>query len=184
VRGPAAGCRVRELVWGSRFRVHHRLADRYREGPFLLMGDAAHVHSPAGGQGMNTGLVDAIVLGEALVRVIRDGASESVLDDYALIRRPAAQKVLGLASMLTRIATARTAPLRMVRNLILRMLDRVPPFKRKLAMNLSGISRREYSRLPDHRRPHAQVSSGQKRQRAPTRPLTPSMSPKRPSISV
>ena len=78
------------------------------------MGDAAHVHSPAGGQGMNTGLVDAIVLGEALTRVVRDGEPDAVLDDYARIRRPAAQEVLALASRLTRIATLRSGPARRI----------------------------------------------------------------------
>lgn len=63
-RGPSGvPPQVTRLLWSSRFRLHHRVADRYRSGPFFLMGDAAHVHSPAGGQGMNTGLVDAIVLG-------------------------------------------------------------------------------------------------------------------------
>src|SRR5262249_1041586 len=57
---------IREVVWGTRFRVHHRIADAYRAGRVLLVGDAAHVHSPAGGQGMNTGMQDAIVLAEAL----------------------------------------------------------------------------------------------------------------------
>ena len=147
-RGPATTpCRVTEIVWSSRFRVHHRLADDYRRGPFLLMGDAAHVHSPAGGQGMNTGLVDAIVLAEALVRVVRDGESEVLLDDYARTRRPAAQAVLGLSSRLTRIATVRSPLRRRVRNLMLRVLDRLPMFKRKLSMGLSGLARRRYSRL-------------------------------------
>ena len=152
-RGPAsARCRIHSVVWGSRFRVHHRLAQAYRRGPFLLMGDAAHVHSPAGGQGMNVGLVNSVVLGEALVRVVRDDAPDAVLDDYAAIRRPAAQEVLLLASRLTRIATIRSAPLRILRNLALRLLDRLPPFKRKLAMNLSGLSRRHRSVLPDRGR--------------------------------
>lgn len=148
-RGPRTGAiRVHDVVWSSRFRVSHRLAQTYRRGPFLIMGDAAHVHSPAGGQGMNTGLVDAMLLGEALVRVVRDGERESLLDDYAAARRPAAAKVLALAGKLTRVATLRSAPGRMLRNLILRLLNHLPPFKRRLAMNLSGLSRRGYARLP------------------------------------
>jgi 2-polyprenyl-6-methoxyphenol hydroxylase-like FAD-dependent oxidoreductase len=148
-RGPAArACRVTEIVWASRFRVHHRLADGYRSGPFLLMGDAAHVHSPAGGQGMNTGLVDAIVLAEALTRVVRDHAPESVLDDYARVRRPAAQEVLALASRLTRLATMRSAPARTVRNLALPLLNHVPAFKRRLTLALSGLARRRFGLPP------------------------------------
>jgi 2-polyprenyl-6-methoxyphenol hydroxylase-like FAD-dependent oxidoreductase len=147
-RGPTQACRITEIGWASRFRVHHRLAETYRRGPFLLMGDAAHVHSPAGGQGMNTGLVDAIVLGEALIRVVRDRAPDSVLDDYATTRRPAAAEVLALAGRLTRIATVRSVMLRQVRNLVLRVLNRVPAFKRKLSLGFSGLGRAQYSILP------------------------------------
>jgi len=148
-RGPAAEPgRVSEVVWSSRFRVHHRLADTYRQGPFLLMGDAAHVHSPAGGQGMNTGLADAIVLGQALSAVIRNGAPETALDDYSRLRRTAAKEVLPLASRLTRIATVRSPLLRRLRNLVLRRLDRMPGFKAKLNLSLSGLSRRRYTVLP------------------------------------
>lgn len=147
-RGPTGGARVTDIGWASRFRVHHRLADTYRNGPFLLMGDAAHVHSPAGGQGMNTGLVDAILLGEALTRVVRDRASDTVLDDYARTRRPAAQGVLALAGRLTRIATVRSVSLRRLRNMVLRVLNRVPGFKRKLALGFSGLGRAQYSVLP------------------------------------
>ena len=57
-----------EVLWGSRFRVHHRIADSYRAGRVLLAGDAAHVHSPAGGQGMNVGMLDAMSLADALQR--------------------------------------------------------------------------------------------------------------------
>lgn len=147
-RGPTRHARVTAIGWASHFRVHHRLADTYRQGPFLLMGDAAHVHSPAGGQRMNTGLVDAIVLGDALARVIRERAPESVLDDYARIRRPAAEAVLGLAGRLTRIATLRSTPARWVRNLMLRALNRLPPIKRRLALVLSGVARRRFAALP------------------------------------
>ena len=65
-RGPTGkGPRARPDV-ESRFRVHHRLVRPYRKDRLFLMGDAAHVHSPAGGQGMNTGIVDAVVLGQLL----------------------------------------------------------------------------------------------------------------------
>ena len=155
-RGPTnAPCKLTEIVWASRFRVHHRLADRYRSGPFVLMGDAAHVHSPAGGQGMNTGLVDAIVLGEALSRVVHGGAPDTVLDDYGRARRPAAQAVLSLASRLTRIATLRSGPARRLRNLLLRVLDHLAPLKRRLALDLSGLSRRRFAVLPQAAAPRA-----------------------------
>lgn len=148
-RGPAAApSRITAIAWSSRFRVHHRLADTYRNGPFLLMGDAAHVHSPAGGQGMNTGLADAILLGQALIRVLRDRAPETTLDDYAQVRRPAAREVLALASRLTRIATVRSPLLRRLRNLVLRGLDHLPLVKHKLSLELSGLARRRYSALP------------------------------------
>jgi 2-polyprenyl-6-methoxyphenol hydroxylase-like FAD-dependent oxidoreductase len=63
-RGPAGSpAQVRDIVWGSRFHVHHRLALIFRQRSVLLVGDAAHVHSPAGGQGMNTGIQDAVSLG-------------------------------------------------------------------------------------------------------------------------
>lgn len=148
-RGPqGAAATVTEVIWSSRFRVHHRLASSYREGRIVVMGDAAHVHSPAGGQGMNTGLVDAMVLGKALTAVLRDGAPIDTLDSYAEMRRPAAAKVLVLASRLTRLATVQTVFLRRVRNVILRLLNHIPVFKAQLALQLSGISRRGLAELP------------------------------------
>jgi 2-polyprenyl-6-methoxyphenol hydroxylase-like FAD-dependent oxidoreductase len=147
-RGLTQPVRVTDIGWASRFRVHHRLADRYREGPFLLMGDAAHVHSPAGGQGMNTGLVDAVVLGQALTRIIQGGESETLLDAFAEIRRPAAEKVLALASRLTRAATLKSPVGRRLRNMALRLIDHLPPLKRRLALGLSGLNRRRFSVLP------------------------------------
>lgn len=128
---------VREVVWGSRFRVHHRVADRYRNGRLLLAGDAAHVHSPAGGQGMNTGIQDATALGDALADVLKTG-DEAPLDAYAATRRPVAEQVVGFAGQLTRLATMSRA-LRPIRNLLLGTLSAVPAFRRRLAWRLSGL---------------------------------------------
>jgi 2-polyprenyl-6-methoxyphenol hydroxylase-like FAD-dependent oxidoreductase len=142
-RGPATGAAgVSELVWGSRFRVHHRLADRYRAGRILLAGDAAHVHSPAGGQGMNTGIQDAVALGHALAEVLIGRADERRLDEYERIRRPIAQRVVAFTDRMTRMATLRTSRGRAVRNAALSVFGRVPPIRRRLAMELSGLRNR------------------------------------------
>lgn len=147
-RGPRSGVnRVEQVVWSSRFRLHHRVAGAYRNGPLLLMGDAAHVHSPAGGQGMNTGLVDAVVLGDMLARVLRGGAPDALLDGYGALRRPAAIAVLGLAGRLTTLATARSTARRLLRNAVLRVINALPWAKRRLVMNLSGISRRALAQV-------------------------------------
>ncbi len=142
-RGPVAGqAVVTQVNWSSRFRVHHRLARRYRNGRLLLMGDAAHVHSPAGGQGMNTGLVDATVLGRILAAVLRNPEQEPLLDEFERLRRPAASHVLQLADRLTRAATLNGKRRRRLRNFILSLAGRLAPLRRKLALNLSGLSRR------------------------------------------
>jgi len=127
---------VGEVLWGSRFRVHHRIADNYRAGRVLLAGDAAHVHSPAGGQGMNAGILDAVRLSEALVDALAGDAA--ALDSYGSERRPVAQQVVALADRLTRLATVRPG-LRALRNLLLSTLSRLPLFRRNLAWRLSGL---------------------------------------------
>ncbi len=140
-RGPEAEpARVQELIWSSRFRVHHRIADTYRQGRLLLAGDAAHVHSPAGGQGMNLGIDDAVHLGEALARVL-DGEPDSLLDSYAAARRAQAEQVVALAGRLTKLATA-AAGRRVLRNLILALAGHIPAVRTRLAWQLSGLNRR------------------------------------------
>ena len=138
---------VREVVWSSRFRLHHRLANAYRDRRLLIMGDAAHVHSPAGGQGMNTGLVDATVLGRLLADVALGRRPDAALDQYQALRRPAAAQVLELAGRLTWIATMRNPLKRWLRNLILSIIDKIAPMKRAFAMNLSGLSRRDQATI-------------------------------------
>ncbi|MEU0499535.1 FAD-dependent oxidoreductase [Nocardia sp. NPDC005998] len=84
---------IEDAGWLSLYRINVCLADRYRVGRVFLAGDAAHIHSPAGGQGMNTGIQDAYNLGWKLATVL-DGADETLLDTYELERRPVAQAVL------------------------------------------------------------------------------------------
>ena len=131
---------VTDLLWGTRFHIHHRVADSYRAGRLLLAGDAAHVHSPAGGQGMNLGITDAISLAGALTDVLR-GGPDAALDAYSTAQRRRAEKVLKLTGRLTRIATV-PRPLRPIRNSGMRLAARVPAVRRQLAVQLSGLGRR------------------------------------------
>ncbi|MFJ2825595.1 FAD-dependent monooxygenase [Streptomyces toxytricini] len=131
LRGEA---RVHDLVWSSRFRIHHRVADRYRAGRLLLAGDAAHVHSPAGGQGMNTGIQDGHALGRAL--------AAGDLDAYEARRRPVALRVVALTDRMTRVATALGRTLRALRNTLLPALARIPAFRMRLARELAELDYR------------------------------------------
>lgn len=140
-RGPQAHpVVVEDVVWGSRFRVHHRIADTFRHGRVLLAGDAGHVHSPAGGQGMNLGIEDAVTAATTLSRVLA-GESDSLLDDYAETRRRTAGAVVSIASRLTDLATA-SARVRPLRNTAMALAGRAPAVRNLLAWRLSGLDRR------------------------------------------
>ncbi len=139
VAPPTAQRESKRMVWSSRFRVHHRVADRFRFGRIVLAGDAAHVHSPAGGQGMNTGIQDAVALGGALVAVLSGESEESALEEYERRRRAVAQRVVVLTDRLTRVATLRARSARAVRNVALRSLGRFPAFRRNLAAELAEL---------------------------------------------
>ena len=93
---------VTEVLWASDFRPRAALADRFREGRVFLAGDAAHVHSPAGGQGLNTSVQDAYNLGWKLGQVLRHGAPASLLDTYEEERLPVAAQMLGLSTRIHR----------------------------------------------------------------------------------
>lgn len=131
---------VKDVVWSSRFRVHHRLADHYRAGRRLLAGDAAPVHSPAGGQGMNTGMQDALVLAGQVATVLHDGSDPRVPDAYEAQRRPIAAEVVALTHRMTKLATVGYSPLRKTRNALLRALNWVPAVHEAMAMNLSELA--------------------------------------------
>jgi 2-polyprenyl-6-methoxyphenol hydroxylase-like FAD-dependent oxidoreductase len=93
--------RLRRIGWSSTWRLNVRMVDRFRVDRVFLAGDAAHVHSPAGGQGLNTGIQDAINLGWKLAAVL-EGAEDALLDTYEAERKPVAAAILGLSSELSR----------------------------------------------------------------------------------
>lgn len=95
----ACRCKVRRIHWSSSYRPASRMVDHYRAGRVFLAGDAAHLHPPTGGQGLNTGIQDAYNLGWKLASVLR-GGPESLLDTYEEERLPVAAAVLGLSSQL------------------------------------------------------------------------------------
>ncbi|MEU0771798.1 FAD-dependent oxidoreductase [Streptomyces albogriseolus] len=100
---------VTEVLWASEFRPRAALADRFRAGRVFLAGDAAHVHSPAGGQGLNTSVQDAYNLGWKLGAVLSDGADPSLLDSYEEERRAVAADMLGLSTRIHRGEARRDA---------------------------------------------------------------------------
>ena len=141
-RGPTNGTvRVFDIAWSSRFHVHHRIARQFRTGRVLLLGDAAHVHSPAGGQGMNTGIQDAISLGDALAKTLKNG-SERPLDAWAEWRHGIAAEVIRLADRLTWTATIENRAGQIVRNALIQIVGHVPVARQALAMKLSELSNR------------------------------------------
>ncbi|MFE2036317.1 FAD-dependent oxidoreductase [Streptomyces scopuliridis] len=107
-----AASKVTHVLWSSDFRPRAALADRFRDGRIFLAGDAAHVHSPAGGQGLNTSVQDAYNLGWKLGQVLRHGAPAALLDTYEQERRPVAADMLGLSTRIHRGEASRGAATR------------------------------------------------------------------------
>ncbi|MFE1438039.1 FAD-dependent monooxygenase [Streptomyces sp. NPDC058739] len=108
-RSHLAPADVTEVRWASDFRPRAALADRFRVGRVFLAGDAAHIHSPAGGQGLNTSVQDAYNLGWKLGAVLREGAPAGLLDTYEAERRPVAAGMLDLSTRVHRGETRRGA---------------------------------------------------------------------------
>ncbi|MDI9932817.1 FAD-dependent oxidoreductase [Rhodococcus sp. IEGM 1354] len=127
-----------EIRWSSRFSCDERQVARYREGRVFLVGDAAHVHSPAGGQGMNTGIQDAMNLGWKLAAVL-NGADESLLDTYHDERHPVGRMVVRSSGATIRMLLLRSAIARTVRNTISARALRRPRAVGKIAGMFSGI---------------------------------------------
>jgi 2-polyprenyl-6-methoxyphenol hydroxylase-like FAD-dependent oxidoreductase len=115
-RATGGAVRVHDPVWTSAFRIQHRAATAYRSGHVFLAGDAAHVHSPAGAQGMNTGIQDAVNLGWKLALTCRGVSPEALLDSYDAERRPVGEFVVRFTDRAFTIATSAHPLVRVVRS--------------------------------------------------------------------
>lgn len=120
----STGWKIQESLWLGEFFVNERIVDSYRHGRILLAGDAAHVHSPAGGQGMNTGIQDAINLAWKLALVARGGASSALLDTYHEERHPIGVQVIANSSRMIHMAMLGNPILQRLRSFLLRHLLR------------------------------------------------------------
>ncbi len=134
--------------WLSRFGDATRLADRYRVGRVLLAGDAAHIHPPTGGQGLNLGVQDAFNLGWKLAAQIRGSAPDSLLDTYQAERHPVAADVLDNTRAQMELSSAEAGP-RAVRRLLAELMD-IDEVNRRLIGKITAIDLRyDFGEGPD-----------------------------------
>ena len=139
-RGPG-GLIMSDPVWLSNFRINERKVDKYRRGRVMVAGDAAHIHSPAGGQGMNTGMQDVFNLAWKLALVQRgQGHTETLLDSYSLERSAIGDQVLKAAEVFTTIATLRNPVAQSLRDHVLPILTSFQFVRDKVRRNWSEIS--------------------------------------------
>jgi 2-polyprenyl-6-methoxyphenol hydroxylase-like FAD-dependent oxidoreductase len=132
--------RIGEPVWASSFRISRRQAEHYRKGPIFLVGDAAHVHSPVGAQGMNTGIQDAFNLGWKLALAEKGEAAPGLLDTYEAERHPVAVGVLRGTNVVTQVALADNPIVRAIRELVVPAVLSAPPVRRRLVEAVSQVT--------------------------------------------
>lgn len=133
-----SGLRLYDATWLSVFRTNERVAARFRDGRCFIAGDAAHIHSPAGGQGMNTGIQDAVNLGWKLAHVLNGvGNADLLLDSYEAERRPIAEEVVKGAAQKLHIAFGHSLLPAILKNVVLPIVMRVPAAQHALQVDLS-----------------------------------------------
>ena len=166
---------VSDPTWLATFRCQRRSTHTYRLGRVMLAGDAVHIHSPAGGQGMNTGIMDAHNLAWKLALVASGGAPDALLDSYGAERGPVARDVLALTHALVTLGTVTRPGPRAARNVLVPLAGRLAPVQRRAVRRLSHIgvaypssplTRRGRIRTgirPGQRMPDLEVTDGERR---------------------
>ena len=135
-----------EVGWKSRFHCDERQVEQYRHGRVFLAGDAAHVHSPMGGQGMNTGIQDAANLAWKIDAVLA-GADDAVLDSYQIERHPIGERVVLQSGLMARGVTLRPRIARGMRNVLAPRILRIPRMRDEVAGSFAGTTLR-YAHRP------------------------------------
>jgi 2-polyprenyl-6-methoxyphenol hydroxylase-like FAD-dependent oxidoreductase len=138
-RGPS-GIKAFDPIWLAGFRINGRKVASYRWGRVFLAGDAAHIHSPAGGQGMNTGMQDAFNLSWKLALVVHKLADERLLDSYSPERSSVGDEVLKTAGRLTTIGTMRNPVAQTLRNLVGHIMLGLSPVQHALADTMTEVT--------------------------------------------
>jgi 2-polyprenyl-6-methoxyphenol hydroxylase-like FAD-dependent oxidoreductase len=138
-RRAISGMRLSDPVWMSRFHISHRKVPEFRSGRVFLAGDSAHIHSPAGGQGMNTGIQDAFNLAWKIALVVHGHSPVSLLNSYNEEREPVAKMVLGLTDWLTRIATLQSTLGQQLRNALIPILTGIHLVEDRVAETMAEI---------------------------------------------
>ena len=138
-RGPG-DLRLVDPRWTAVFRIHRRAAGHFRRDRVFLLGDAAHIHSPVGGQGMNMGMLDAVNLAWKLGLVIGNGAAPSLLDSYEAERRPIDEAVIRQTDRATRMVSLHGSVTRFLRDHLMALATQIPTVADKLGDQISGLS--------------------------------------------
>ena len=139
-RRTVPGLQASDPVWLARFHISHRKVREFRRLRVFLAGDAAHIHSPAGGQGMNTGIQDAFNLAWKLALVARGRAPAQLLASYHVEREPVARDVLNLTDRITRMATMRSSVAQSVRDFLLPRVSGIDFVGDKIADRLAELN--------------------------------------------
>jgi len=127
------------LHWSSYFRIHHRQVARLREGRMFIAGDAAHIHSPFGGQGMNTGLHDIWNLVWKLDLFLKGRGSQELLDSYSSERLPVIKNVIETTDLLTKIMGTPHRFAQALRDTVIPIVSRLAPFQHAFVQRLSEL---------------------------------------------
>jgi 2-polyprenyl-6-methoxyphenol hydroxylase-like FAD-dependent oxidoreductase len=132
--------KLSDPIWLARFHLHRRMSKRVRDGNIFILGDAAHIHSPAGGQGMNTGLQDAFNLAWKLAAVIKKDSPPSLLDSYEIERLPVARAVLRGTDTIMKLAAMHNPLARFARDHLAPLLFGIGKVREELRNNVAELS--------------------------------------------
>jgi 2-polyprenyl-6-methoxyphenol hydroxylase-like FAD-dependent oxidoreductase len=138
-RRAPSGIEARAMHWSSYFRIHHRLAARLREDRIFIAGDAAHIHSPFGGQGMNTGLHDVWNLAWKIDLFLHGYGNEQLLDSYGAERLPVIRNVIETTDLLTKAMGTPNKLAQALRDTVIPMVSRLAPFQHAFVQRLSEL---------------------------------------------